>query len=90
MNCRCFLKVFESLQYLGRQGLALRGDEGDYESNFIQLLKLQSRDFPELKEWIEKNKYHDIQNGILMLVAHWKLLKIILRKPEISGINPGI
>ena len=42
-NRRCFAKIIESLQYLARQGLAIRGDN-DEESNFIQLLKLRAKD----------------------------------------------
>lgn len=71
---RCFLKVLETLQFLGRQGIALRGDESDADSNFIQLLKLRSKDVPELTNWLQKKteKYtsHDIQNEIIMLMAH--------------------
>ena len=38
-NRRCFAKIIESLQYLGRQGLAIRGNS-DKKSNFSQLQKL--------------------------------------------------
>lgn len=73
-NRKCLIKIIEILQFLGRQGLALRGDQSDENSNFMQLLKLRSKDFPKLKEWLEKKseKYtsHDIQNEILMLMAH--------------------
>ena len=73
-NRRCFLKILETLQFLGRQGLALRGDENDDDSNFIQLLKLRSKDIPELTKWMQRKreKYtsHDIQNEIIMLMAH--------------------
>ena len=73
-NRRCLLKIIECLQFLGRQGLALRGDDNDENSNFIQLLKLRSKDFPELSKWMLKktDKYlsHDIQNEIIMLMAH--------------------
>ena len=40
----------------------------------MQLFKLRSIDFPKLKEWLKKKteKYtsHDIQNELLMLMAH--------------------
>ena len=40
----------------------------------MQLLKLRSKGFSKLKQWLEKKteKYtsHDIQNEILMLMAH--------------------
>ena len=47
----------------------MRGDESDENSNFMQLLKLRSKGFLKLKEWLEKKteKYtsHDIQNELL-------------------------
>ena len=71
---KCLLKIIETLQFLGRQGLPLRGDASDENSNFVQLLKLRCRDFPKLEEWLDKktNKYtsHDIQNELLKLMAH--------------------
>jgi len=42
-NGKMLMTIIESLHYLGRQGIALRGHD-DYESNFIQLLKLRSCD----------------------------------------------
>ena len=45
LNWRIFLTILETLQYLARQGLAVQG-ENDDESNFIQLLRLQSKKFP--------------------------------------------
>ena len=65
-NRQFLIKIIESLQYLGRQALALRGGQSDEDSNFIQLLKLSSKDFSKLKQWLEKK----IQNEILMLMAH--------------------
>ena len=40
LNGRMLIKI---LQFLGRQGLALRGHNQD-DSNFIQLMKLRSHD----------------------------------------------
>jgi len=37
------MTIIESLHYLRRQGIAVRGHD-DYERNFIQLLKLRSCD----------------------------------------------
>ena len=71
---KCLIKIIEKIQFLGRQGLALRGDESDKNSNFMQLFKLRSKDFLKLKEWLEKKteKYtsHGIQNELLKLIAH--------------------
>ena len=73
-NRKCLIKTIETIQVLGRQGLPLRGDESDKNFNFLQLLKLRSKDFLKLKEWFEKKteKYtsHDIQNELLKLMAH--------------------
>ena len=51
LNRRIFLGILETLQYLTREGLAVQGDDGD-KSNFIQLLRLQSKTFPELTDWL--------------------------------------
>ena len=73
-NRKCLLKIIETLQFLGHQGLALRGKENDENSNFWQLLKLRAKDFPRMKQWLEKKteKYtsHNIQNEMLILMAH--------------------
>ena len=73
-NRKFLIKIIETIQFLGRQGLALRGDESDENSNFMQFLKLRSKDFLKLKEWLEKKteKYtsHDIQNELLKLMEH--------------------
>ena len=37
------MSIIQSIQFLGRQGLAFRGHE-DCESNFMQLMKLRSND----------------------------------------------
>ena len=53
-NRKCLIKILETLQFLGRKGLALRGDENDENSNFIQLLKLRSKAFVKLNQWLEE------------------------------------
>ena len=35
LNRRCLVKIVETLQFLARQGLALRGDNSGDDSNFI-------------------------------------------------------
>lgn len=59
---------------MSRQGQPVQGDT-DSESDFIQLLKLRSKDDPALLEWIQrknKDKYmtHDVQNEIISIMAH--------------------
>ena len=39
---QCFLKIFSNIRFLARQGLPLRGQGGESDSNFNQLLKLWS------------------------------------------------
>ena len=52
----------------------MRGDENNEKSNFIQLLKLRSKNFVKLNQLLDTNtdKYtsHDIQNESLMLMAN--------------------
>ena len=63
LNRRIFLTLLETWQYLTRQGLAVRGCDYN-ESNFIQLLGLQSKTFPELTDWLsektERYTSHDV------------------------------
>ena len=49
LNRCCLITILESLQYLVRQGLALRGND-DETPNFYQLLKLRAKYFPKLVE----------------------------------------
>ena len=73
LNRRCFIEILDTLHYLGRQGLAIRGDD-DEESNFIQYLKKRSKSVPELKNWLEKKQdkftSHDAQNEVLNIMAN--------------------
>ena len=66
---RCFLKV---LHFLAHQGLPLRGDDTEDNSNLIQLLKLQGEKDPKLVEYLKQkyNKYTsaEIQNEMLQII----------------------
>ena len=56
-NCRdVLLVVIESLKYLLRQGLAIRGHE-EIEGNLMQLLLHQSKYCSKLKQYIDDNHY---------------------------------
>ena len=69
---RHYLKmIMESLQYLERQGIPLRGKE-DGNDNFTQLLLLRGKDHPYIAERLTSKKehgtlyvYHTYQNDIL-------------------------
>ena len=67
------LKVISCVQYLARQGLALRGDGDEQGRNFMQLLKLKGEDDEAVINWLQRkvNKYtsHEIQNNLLKIMA---------------------
>ena len=66
-------KIIESIRYLARQGLALRGHKDEADSNFSLLLLLRGIDCPALLTWLKKkaNKYTsgEIQNEFLEIMA---------------------
>ena len=70
---KCFLKILQNVRFLARQGLPLRGDGKEEDSNFKQLLKLRGTDNPRIFEWLTKktDKYTsgDIQNEMLKIMA---------------------
>ena len=85
LNRRCFMAILDSLQYLARQGIPLRGHGSDEDSNFFQLLMMKSKEFPELKAWLEKKQgkfvTHDVQNEILTIMSN-SVLRSLLKKIE--------
>ncbi|XP_062517927.1 zinc finger MYM-type protein 1-like [Corticium candelabrum] len=68
-NQQALLQVLSSVRFLGRQGLAFRGDEDKSDGNLQQLLFLQSEKDPNLAHWLKrkKNVYTSpqIQNEII-------------------------
>ena len=56
VNRRCFIIILESIQYLARQGIPLRGHGDDSDSNFMQLLLSRCKSMPDLKDWLIKSK----------------------------------
>jgi hypothetical protein len=78
---RCLHHLFTSLQYLLKQGLALRGHD-DAAGNLEQLLQLRSSDLPELSTWLTRSTKwlsHDIQNEIMELMSHSIIRDIVQR-----------
>ena len=65
-NRKHLMIVAENLRYLARQGLSIRGDHSDENSNFHQLMRLRARDVPTIEDLLNKStdKYTspDIQN----------------------------
>ena len=68
------------MRYLARQGIALRGDGDESNSNFMQLLRLRHNEDLRIKDWIDRktDKYvsHEIQNEVLKVMAFSHLRKI--------------
>ncbi|KAL5475102.1 hypothetical protein EMCRGX_G027157 [Ephydatia muelleri] len=77
------IKILSCLQLLARQGIPIRGDGDDSESNFIQLLKLSGQGDAKMDEWLKKktDKYtsHDIQNELLKIMAQHVLRSIAVK-----------
>ena len=73
-NHKCLLNILSNLQFLARQGCAIRGGvEHETDSNFYQLYKLRCEDDSTLEEWLKKKKgkytSHEVQNEILKVMA---------------------
>ena len=71
---RQYLKIImESLQYLGRQDIPLRGKEGN--DNFTQLLLLRGKDHPFIIERLTSTRehgslyvHHNYQNDLINIM----------------------
>ena len=72
-NRQVLLKIAQNILFLAKQGIPLRGDGTEIDSNFMQLLKLRSIDDPQIDSFIEqkRDKYcsPQIQNEILKVMA---------------------
>ena len=79
-NRRYLLKVAQIVQYLARQGLALRGDGNETDSNFTQLLLLRANDDSKIYEYLanKTDKYNSpqIQNELLQVMTNSIVCKI--------------
>lgn len=70
-NLICLVAILDSVKYLARQGLAIRGAT-HAESNLVQLLKLRSQNIESLSSWISRTTnwtHWDAQNEMLELLA---------------------
>ena len=65
--------IAENLRFLSRQGVAIRGDGNESDSNFHQFLLILSADNPELAQRLDKKKDKytspEIQNEVLKVMA---------------------
>ena len=77
-------KIFTTVQYLVRQGLALRG-HADIESNFNQLLILRCEDVPELKSWMQRKNFKWLHHSIIDEIV--KLMTNEIRKQIYQDIQ---
>ena len=80
-NRTYLLKILSSVRFLARQGLPLRGDGDETNSNFHQLLLLRSvEDCPGMFKFLERKqlKYtsHEVQNGFLSIMAQQVLRQV--------------
>ena len=77
---QALFQILSCLWFLCRQGLALRGDGTECDSNFQQLIRLKARDDTNLADWLKRkeNVYTspDIQNEIIRNLGHHVLQSI--------------
>lgn len=72
-NRQCLYQILTCIHFLCRQGLALRGNKDESDSNLHQLLLMKARDDATLREWLKRkeNVYTspDIQHEIVKLMG---------------------
>lgn len=81
-NRSMFLKVIETVIFLARQGLPLRGhheNSSSFEGNLLQLLLLRSSDCPTLGAWIKKRDYlsPEIINEVISICGQTVLRNLL-------------
>ena len=73
-NRQALHQIISSIKFLGRQGLAIRGDGTETDSNLQQLLKMKADEDSNLTEWLKRkeNVYTspDIQKEVIKLMGH--------------------
>ena len=87
---QCLLTIAHNIRFLARQGIALRGDGKEDDSNFTQLLHLRAVDQPQLLPWLKRktDKYTipQIQNELLKVMAT-TVLRTISQSIQICKIR---
>ena len=82
-NRQYLMHVISTIRFLACQGLLLRGDGDEKNSNFLQLLMLRAEDNASIKLMLEKKrmKYtcHEIQMKFLSIMAKVVLRKIVIQ-----------
>ena len=73
VNWQVLTKIAQNILFLAKQGILLRGDGSEVDSNFMQLLNLYSIDDPQITSFIQqkRDKYcsPQIQNEIIKVMA---------------------
>ena len=73
VNREYLLKVLSTVRFLARQGLALRGDGDEVDSNLHQLLVLRGEDYSAMSKFLERQqlKYTspEVQNELLSIMS---------------------
>ena len=82
----CLIKEIETLIFLLRQNLAIRGKD-DSEGNFNQLLALRQKDAPMLRQW-EKYLSPTIQNELIEEIGNSLLRRLLsdIREAKFFGV----
>ncbi|XP_065191926.1 zinc finger MYM-type protein 1-like [Sycon ciliatum] len=74
-NRKMFMLMLSNVRFLARQGLALRGDGDETNSNFIQLIHLRTNECTvvDVSAWLERRAYKytspEVQDECLQLMA---------------------
>ena len=72
-NRKALSTILRVTAFLARQGLPLRGDGDEKDSNFNQLLLFESKENSNISNWLTRRRYKytskDIQNEILHLMS---------------------
>ena len=80
MNRRILLTILQDLRFVARQGLPVRDDGTESNSNFMQLLHLRAEDNPGIVEWLKRENEtyisKDIRNEMIELMSHACLREI--------------
>lgn len=75
-------KIFETVNVLARQGIALWGDNNDETSNLLQFLRMRATDIPVLCKWLKRDNHkwlhHEIINEILAIMSN-AVLRILIK-----------
>ena len=91
-NQKVFMLILSNLRFLARQGLAMRGEGKDSNSNFIQLLRLRCLESTgvDVDNWLARrlNKYAspEVQIECLQLMA-LRILRDVSSKIFASSYN---